>query len=108
VSTPELTPDLLRRVAAAWKGGTGSDGYPSYQLREWAERLEREQRPLPALREAAADLVQHLELVVDRWAVMDHDLDARDRELWAPMHRKSKALRAALKADADSRPGGAQ
>ena len=38
--------------------------------------------------------------MVDRWAVMDHDLDARDRELWAPMHRKSKALRAALRADA--------
>ena len=54
MSTCEITPDLLHQVAAAWVGDTSSDGYARYQLREWANRLERQQRSLPTLREAGA------------------------------------------------------
>jgi len=48
VST-EVTPDLLRRVAAAWVGGTASDDYARHELRGRAARLEHEQRPLPTV-----------------------------------------------------------
>jgi len=43
----EVTPDLLRRVAAAWEGGSASDDYARNELRARADHLEREQRPLP-------------------------------------------------------------
>jgi len=42
----EVTPDLLRTVAAAWEGGTASDDYARHELRSRADQLEREQRPL--------------------------------------------------------------
>jgi len=45
----EVTPDLLRRVSDAWEGNTASDDYVRNQMRAWANRLEREQRPLPTV-----------------------------------------------------------
>ncbi len=45
MSTPEVTPDLLRRVAAAWEGGTASDDYVRHELRARADYLERQQLP---------------------------------------------------------------
>lgn len=49
MSTSEVTPDLLRRVAAAWEGGTASDDYARHELRARADHLERTQRPLPTV-----------------------------------------------------------
>ncbi len=43
----EVTPELLRRVLAAWEGGSASDDYARNELHQWAKNLEREQRPLP-------------------------------------------------------------
>lgn len=43
----ETTPDLFRRAADAWVGGTPSDDHTRNELRAQADRLEREQRPLP-------------------------------------------------------------
>ncbi len=43
----ETTPDLLRRAADAWVGDTAGDDVARRQLRRRADRLEREQRPLP-------------------------------------------------------------
>ena len=37
----EVTPDLLRTVAAAWEGGTASDDYARHELHQWANSLER-------------------------------------------------------------------
>ncbi len=45
MSTPEVTPDLLRRVAGAWEGGTASDDYARHELRARADHLERQQLP---------------------------------------------------------------
>ena len=49
MSTPEVTPDLLRDVAAAWVGSTASDDSIRTVLRVRADRLERQQRPLPTV-----------------------------------------------------------
>jgi len=49
MSTPEVTPDLLRRVAGAWEGGTASDDYTRHELRARADHLERQQLPLPTV-----------------------------------------------------------
>ena len=43
----ESTPDLLRRAADAWVGNTAGDDVARRELRRRADRLEREQRPLP-------------------------------------------------------------
>jgi len=45
MSTPDVTPDLLRRVAAAWEGATASDDYARHELRARADHLERQQLP---------------------------------------------------------------
>ncbi len=45
----EVTPDLLRTVAAAWEGGTASDDYARHELRARADHLERQQLPLPTV-----------------------------------------------------------
>lgn len=44
----EVTPDMLRAVAAAWEGSTASDDYARHELRARADWLERELRPLPS------------------------------------------------------------
>ncbi len=44
----EVTPDLLRRVAAAWVGGTASDDMIRNFLRVRADRLERDAAVLAA------------------------------------------------------------
>ncbi len=43
----ETTSDLFRRAADAWVGDTASDDDVRRELRARADRLEREQRPLP-------------------------------------------------------------
>jgi len=43
----EKTSDLLRRAADAWVGNTAGDDVARRELRRRADRLEREQRPLP-------------------------------------------------------------
>jgi len=43
----ETTSDLLRRAADAWVGDTAGDDVARHQLRDRADRLERERRPLP-------------------------------------------------------------
>ncbi len=43
----ETTFDLFRRAADAWVGDTASDDDVRRELRDRADRLEREQRPLP-------------------------------------------------------------
>jgi len=43
----ETTSDLLRRAADAWVGDTAGDDVARHQLRDRADRLEREKRPLP-------------------------------------------------------------
>jgi hypothetical protein len=45
----EVTPDLLRDVAAAWEGSTASDDSIRISLRVRADRLERESKPLPTV-----------------------------------------------------------
>jgi len=45
----EVTPDLMRLVADAWEGNTASDDYVRSQMRAWADRLERESKPLPTV-----------------------------------------------------------
>lgn len=45
----EVTPDLMRTVAAAWEGSTASDDYARHELRARADDLEHERRPLPTV-----------------------------------------------------------
>jgi len=45
----EVTPDLMRTVAAAWEGGTASDDYARHELRARADHMEHLQRPLPTV-----------------------------------------------------------
>jgi len=43
----EKTSDLFRRAADAWVGDTEGDAHARCELRDRADRLEQEQRPLP-------------------------------------------------------------
>ena len=45
--SPEITPEILRQIAATWVGGETDDDYGRHYLRQLADSLERHVRPLP-------------------------------------------------------------